>query len=100
MTIDNLTDEEFVERRISHNSGEEYFRSIGEVANNYTPTHLSITHIEKSNSEFSHHAELALAKKAKEKGCRYATNLDYCQFNPEEGFMILAATGWLPKKQN
>ncbi len=97
MSLDStLTPEEFVKSRMSHNGYEEYFGSIGVKEGNYTPTHISITHIEKPvTRDFSHHAELTLAREAIKRGCVYATNLDYCQFNPDKGYMILAATGWL-----
>lgn len=95
--IEDITPEEFVASRMSHNSAEEFFSTIGVDIASYIPTHLSITHIEPINDNFSNNAELKLAKRAIGKGCEYATNLDYCQFRPQEGFMILAGTGWLLK---
>lgn len=99
MTLnEKLIPEEFVATRMSHNGYKEYFDSIGVNPNDYKPTHLSIPHFEKTpSSEFSYHAELTLAQNAIEKGCKYVTNLDYCQFNPDKGCMILAGTGWLQK---
>jgi len=96
MTLENIKADEFQRTRISHNGADEFFTTINVDRSDYKPTHISITHIEKPvTEEFSYHAELALSKRAVELGCEYATNLDYCQFNPDKGFMILVGTGWL-----
>lgn len=101
MAFDDITPEEFVRTRMSHNGYEEYFKSIEVNPDNYRPTLLSITHIEKLvTDDFSLHAELKLAsERAIPRRCEFVTNLDYCQFNPDEGSMILAGTGWIAKER-
>ena len=102
--LEDITPEFYVRNRMSHNSSEEYFNSIGIERDIYSPVHLSITLIEKPfpnfhfNAEnFSFHAEVTLAELAIKERCERVTNLDYCQADYENGRLILVGTGWRPK---
>ena len=62
MALEDITPEEFVDTRFSHNSSKEFFDSIEVHRRNYQPVHLSVTSTETLSEDFSYHAELSLAK--------------------------------------
>ena len=84
MTLDKEI-AKFREENMSHNSAEEFFSNRGDSVENYRDVFLSVAYL-KTTFE----TELKLAETAMGKGCKYTTNIDYCQ-------RVIAATGWIPK---
>jgi len=84
MTLDKEI-AKFREENMSHNSAEEFLSNRGDSIENYRDIFLSVEYL-KDTFE----TELKLAKTAIRKGCKYVTNIDYCQ-------PVIAATGWMPK---
>mgnify|MGYP001589357275 FL=1 len=82
---------EFRDSNFSHNSAEEFLRFKGDSPDNYTTIYLSAAYVEARDADKKiYETELKLAQTAREKGCRYVTNMDYC--GP-----CIAATGLKPK---
>jgi len=78
------------EENMSHNSAEEFLSNMGKNVSDYTQIFLSVPYTDKPHKDYIYKTELNLAKTAMEKGCKYVSNIDYCQ-------PVIAATGLKPK---
>lgn len=92
---DQFTQEEinFGEENMTHISAEEFLSRLDDSVDNYIPIRLSVSYLGGSDLDFVYVTELRLARKALKKDCKYVSDMDYCQFDPDKKTLILVATG-------
>jgi hypothetical protein len=83
----------FAEEHMTHISSKNFLERILSDIKNYKPIEMYVYHKGRSDEDYLHQAELALAGSVIKQNYSFVTQMDYTEHDPEKAIVSIVATG-------